>query len=59
MINCRVVDEFQDNVFKTLFNNKIFWFVFLVELLAQNGMVLSGYIETAPFNVIPDLFGIA
>lgn len=59
MINCRVVDEYQDNVFKTLFNNKIFWFVFLVELLAQNGMVLSGYIETAPFNVIPDLFGIA
>jgi magnesium-transporting ATPase (P-type) len=44
MINCRVVSESQDNVFKTLFNNKIFWIVFLGELAFQNGMIITGYL---------------
>lgn len=58
MINCRVVNEHQDNVFKTLFNNKIFWFIFLVELAAQNAMVLTGEIKEGPFKFMPKLFGV-
>lgn len=42
MINCRVVNEQQDNVFKTIFNNRYFWFIFILELAVQNGMVLVG-----------------
>lgn len=53
MINCRVVNQHQDNVFKTLFNNKIFWFIFIVELAAQYGMVLSGEIKEGPFKFVP------
>lgn len=58
MINCRVVNENQDNVFKTLFNNKIFWFILIIELAAQNGMIFSGYIKTGPFQFLPKLFGV-
>jgi hypothetical protein len=60
MINCRVVSENQRNVFATILNNKIFWVVFIIELLVQNGMVLSGYLKDhALFSFIPQLFGIA
>ena len=31
-INCRVVDENEKNVFKTLFNNPIFWVIMIFEL---------------------------
>merc|ERR1719263_632775 len=57
-INCRVVSEAQDNVFKTLFNNKIFWIVFLIEMLAQNGMIIAGYIKADALKWIPKLFGV-
>ena len=57
MINCRVINEHQDNVFKTLFNNKIFWVIFLIELGAQNAMVFAGSIQTGPFQFLPKLFG--
>jgi hypothetical protein len=33
MINCRVINEFENNVFKTLLDNKIFWVVFIIEML--------------------------
>merc|ERR1711935_257778 len=56
MINCRVINEHQDNVFKTLFNNKIFWVIFLIELGAQNAMVFAGSIQTGPFQFLPKLF---
>ena len=46
MINCRVVDENQDNVFKTIFNNGLFWIIFLLELAVTYAMVLSGEIPT-------------
>jgi len=42
MINCRVVKEDEDNVFKTLGDNKIFWVIFLLEMLIQNTMVGCG-----------------
>lgn len=58
MINCRVVNAHQDNVFKTLFNNKIFWFIFLIELAAQYGMVLSGEINDGAFKFLPKVFGV-
>jgi len=58
MINCRVVTENESNVFKTLFNNKIFWFVFLFEMAVQNGMILSGSVsETSMFKFLPKVFG--
>lgn len=59
MLNCRVVNDYQPNVFKGIFNNKIFWFVFLLELAVQNGMVLTGYIKDGPFKFLPELFGVA
>lgn len=31
-INCRVVDANEKNVFKTLMNNTMFWFIILIEL---------------------------
>lgn len=40
-INCRVVAEKELNVFKTLFNNKFFWIVFLIELGVQNYMMFA------------------
>jgi len=58
MINCRVVSESQNNVFKTLFNNKIFWIVFLIEMLAQNGMIIAGYMKADALKWIPKLFGV-
>jgi len=58
MINCRVVSETQENVFKTLFNNKIFWMIWLIEMAAQNGMILAGSIEEGSFfEFVPKLFG--
>lgn len=38
-INCRVLDETEINVFKTLCNNLIFWVVFAVEMLLQHLML--------------------
>jgi hypothetical protein len=40
MINCRVVNENENNVFKTIFDNSLFWIIFLLEMVVQNGMVL-------------------
>jgi hypothetical protein len=60
MINCRVVNENQNNVFETLFNNKTFWFIFIIELVFQNGMIMAGdFLETAgPFKFIPKVLGV-
>jgi len=44
MINCRVVNEFENNVFKTIFDNGIFWVIFLMEMLVQNGFVFFAHI---------------
>ena len=34
-----MVDEKELNVFKTLFNNSLFWFILIAELVVQNYMV--------------------
>lgn len=39
MINSRVVVDGELNVFKTLFNNKYFWIVFLFEMGVQNAII--------------------
>lgn len=39
MINCRIVDKDDINIFKTLFNNIYFWIVFLIEIIFQYLMV--------------------
>lgn len=41
-INCRVIDNTETNVFKTLFNNLAFWIVFLVEVAIQHLMINAG-----------------
>jgi len=33
MINCRIVDKDEINIFKTLFNNIYFWIVFIIEIV--------------------------
>ena len=38
-INCRVVDAKEMNVFKTLFNNPMFWFIFGAEIAVQQLMI--------------------
>ena len=56
-INCRVVDARELNVFKTLFNNPIFWVIFALEIGIQQLMVnpgsnvlLQGMLGTAPLT---------
>merc|ERR1712032_862275 len=41
-INCRVLDANEINVFKTLCNNPMFWFVLAGELLVQQLMIDLG-----------------
>jgi Ca2+ transporting ATPase len=41
-INSRVVNDNEVNVFKTLFNNYIFWLVFLIEMAVTHGMLFLG-----------------
>lgn len=41
-ISCRVVDDNELNPFKTLFNNPIFWVVFIVEMGVTHGMLFLG-----------------
>lgn len=41
-INCRVVDAREMNVFKTLFNNPLFWLIFIFELALQQAMINAG-----------------
>lgn len=38
-INCRIVNEGQLNIFRTLFNNYLFWLVLLFEMALQNYMI--------------------
>ena len=45
MINCRVVNPNESNVFKTLLDNPLFIFIFMLEMIIQNGIVLVGAIE--------------
>jgi len=45
MINCRVIDDQDLNVFKTLFNNGLFWLIMLFEIAIQYYMVFI-----APFS---------
>jgi hypothetical protein len=42
MINCRVVDKDEINVFKTLFNNYIFWIILAIEITIQQVMINQG-----------------
>jgi hypothetical protein len=42
MINCRVVDADEVNVFKTLLNNPIFWGILGFEILIQQLMINAG-----------------
>jgi len=58
MINCRVVRENEDNVFKTLLNNRQFWFIFIIELIVQNAMVLLTELAP-PFDIIGVIVGTA
>jgi len=58
MVNCRVVNENESNVFRTLFDNSLlFWFVFLLELLVQNAFVVLAHIQSGPFRVAGALLG--
>ena len=41
-INCRVIDEKETNVVRTLFNNYIFWIVFIIEMGVTHGMLFFG-----------------
>lgn len=41
-INCRVVDDDEINVFKTLGNNSIFWLVFGGEMAMTHVMIMAG-----------------
>jgi hypothetical protein len=45
MINCRVVDKDELNVFKTIFNNYIFWLILLIEILIQQLMINQGSVK--------------
>jgi hypothetical protein len=45
MINCRVVDKDEMNVFKTLFNNYIFWIILAIEILIQQFMINQGSVK--------------
>lgn len=38
-INCRVISEGQLNPFATLFNNYLFWLIFIFEMALQHYMV--------------------
>jgi len=42
MINCRSVEPYDINVFKTLLNNKFFWFIFIGEIVVQQFMIYGG-----------------
>lgn len=44
-INSRVIDDLEFNVFKTLFNNSIFWLVFLAEMGLTHFMLFLGTSE--------------
>uniref|UniRef100_A0A7S3IHV2 Cation-transporting P-type ATPase C-terminal domain-containing protein n=1 Tax=Strombidium inclinatum TaxID=197538 RepID=A0A7S3IHV2_9SPIT len=57
-INCRVIDGKELNVFKTLFNNPMFWIVFIGEMVVQqlminasNSTLGSALLGTAPMSV--------
>ena len=41
-INCRIVAAKEINIFKTLFNNRYFWLIFLGELVVQQLMINGG-----------------
>lgn len=45
-INCRVVNATELNVFKTLFNNRWFWIVFLAEIFIQQMFLYGGSFTT-------------
>jgi hypothetical protein len=41
-INSRIIDDNELNIFKTLFNNYIFWIVFIFEMALTHGMLFLG-----------------
>jgi hypothetical protein len=43
MINCRVIEAEEINVFKTLLNNPIFWGIIGFEILVQQLMINAGH----------------
>jgi hypothetical protein len=54
MINCRVVDKDEINVFKTLFNNYIFWIILAIEITIQQVMINQGSMK---LTIGSDLLG--
>lgn len=59
MINCRVVDEHEDNVFRTIPDSRMFCMIFLLELGVQNAFVWLAHVESGPFKVFGVILGTA
>lgn len=59
MINCRVVSEHENNVFKNLFNNRLFIFIFLLEMIVQNAFVFLADLNDGPFSILGVILGTA
>jgi hypothetical protein len=53
-INCRIIAQDDINIFKTIFNNYIFFIVFIFEMVFQNYMVNS--IEN---GILQTIFGVS
>lgn len=59
-INCRLINEGDVNIFKTLFNNSLFWLIFLFEMALQNYMIYMApnyLLSQAILQVAPLTFG--
>lgn len=54
MLNCRIVDQDEINIFKTLFNNQFFWIIFFIEMVIQFLMIRFGSLD---LNVASALLG--
>ena len=59
MINCRVVSEHEDNVFRTIPDSRLFCMIFLLELGVQNAFVWLAHIQEGPFKVFGVILGTA
>lgn len=55
-INSRVIDDNEINVFKTLFNNSMFWLVFLLEMGLTHFMLFLGKGDFGSFG--PTILGV-
>lgn len=50
-INCRVVSDTEMNVFKTLFNNPIFWLITALEVAITEYMIFAAYLPLGPILI--------